>query len=181
MVPPVKDLYKKKYEKDELIVQTIEEIQEFKTGFFLTGIMLGVIGLVCLYLFMKNIRYAITSNKWPMVKGTIVSSRMTTIDDGYYPEISFSYNVSGVNYISTTFNPNELVGRSVLGKKSAEKKIESFPVGTPINVYYKPDDPKKAVIESGVTIGSLFFLVLAGMFLISSLIFTSIGLIFPFP
>jgi len=164
-----------------LITQTVEDIQLFKTAFFLAGIVSGAVGLVLFYLFIKTIRYAITSKKWPMVEGEIVSSKVAEDNEGYYPEISFSYNVSGVDYISTKINPNELVARSILGKKTAEIKIKTLPIGTPVKVYYKPDDPKKAVIEQGVTKESFFFLVAAGMFFIGSLIFTPIGLFFTFP
>ena len=164
-----------------MIVQTIEEIQLFKTGFSLAGIISGAVGLVLFYLFIKTIRYAITSKKWPVVQGEIISSRMAEDNEGYYPKISFSYNVLGIDYVSTTINPNELVARSIVGKKAAERKNKTLSIGTPVKVYYKPDDPKKAVIEPGVTIGSFFFLVIAGMFFIGLLIFTPIGLFFTFP
>ncbi|MHA2202575.1 MAG: DUF3592 domain-containing protein [Candidatus Hodarchaeales archaeon] len=161
-----------------MFAQTAEEIQWFKTAFFLAGLLSGAFGLALIYLFIKTIRFAISSKNWPTVEGIIVSSDIAEEDEGYYPELSFSYNVDGVDYTSTAYNPNELVARSIMGKKAAESKIRTLPVGTKIKVFYKSDDPTKAVIEPGVTVGSFFFLAAAGMGFLFLIIFTPIGIFF---
>ena len=161
-----------------MLAQTAEEIQLFKAGFFLTGLISGIFGLALFFLFIKTLRFAVSSKNWPRVEGTIVSSDVAEDDEGYYPAISFSYTVDGVDYTSTSFNPNELVARSIMGKKAAENKIRTLPIGAPIKIYYKPDDPRKAVLEPGVTLGSFFFLAGAAMCFLIFLLFTPIGIFF---
>ena len=65
-----------------------------------------------------------------------------------------------------------------MGKKAAERKIRVYPRGIQVNVYYKPNDPKKAVLERGVTARSFFLLLVAGMFFLGFIILTPIGLFF---
>lgn len=161
-----------------MLAQTVENILWFKTGFFIAGLLSGTFGLALFYLFIKTFRFAISSKNWPTVEGIIVSSNVAGDADGYYPDISFSYNIDGVDYTSTAFNPNELIARSMMGKKAAERKIRTFPRGTPIKVYYKPNDPKKAIIDPGITLNSMFFLAGAGMCFFIFLIFTPIGIFF---
>ncbi|MFX0211429.1 MAG: DUF3592 domain-containing protein [Candidatus Hodarchaeota archaeon] len=157
------------------------KLWQFKLAFVIGGLISGFVGLILFYAFIKCLRLGLGSKNWPKVEGEIVSSSIVEDDEGFKPEISFTFNVYGVDYTGSAYNPNELVARSIVGKISAEKKIAEYPVGKTVEIYYNPDDPRKAVLEPGISKDTFFFLLGAGLFFLGCLVFTPIGLFFNEP
>ncbi len=150
---------------------------EMRLGFLGGAIVCGIIGLILLILFIKAFRLGKSSNKWPTVEGTIISSSIAEDDEGYKPLITFSYNVFGEEMTSSIIQPLHLVSIPIDPIKTVKKKADKYPAGKTVNVYYKPDDPKKAVLEPGINKDTYFLLAIGLFFLIGSLVFGYVSIV----
>lgn len=101
-----------------------------------------------------------TSN-WPSTTGTITSSsvRKETRRESnktstvYYPSVQYRYQIDSRPYTSSRI----AFGNASGGRKSfAQDVAEKYPSGQKITVYYDPDDPQYAILETGFTWSSLF-------------------------
>ena len=75
----------------------------------------------------------------------------------YTPEVSYSYRVQMVDYVSNKIDVFKNFGTSSSARAFAITK--KYPVNANVTVYYDPENPKDAVLEAGVKTGSLFFLI----------------------
>jgi hypothetical protein len=150
---------------------------QMRLGFLGGAVICGIIGIILLYSFIKALRLGNASKTWPMAEGTIISSGIVEDDEGYKPEISFSYNVHGEDFTSNIIQPLHLVSIPIDPKKTAERKAAKYFTGTTVNVYYKPDDPKKAVLEPGIVKDTFFLLAIALFFLIGGLVFGYVSIV----
>lgn len=125
--------------------------------FLLIGLGIAIFGVVTL---LK----AKESPSWPTAEGVITSSELESwLDDEgdrlYRADISYEYWVGEI----------KLTGRNVkFGKVStnrssdAEKILQKYPEGVPVNVYYNPDEYVDSVLEPGVH-GSTWFMPIFGL------------------
>jgi hypothetical protein len=146
-------------------------------GFLGGAVICGIIGLILLFLFIKAFRLGKASNKWPTVEGTIISSKIAEDDEGYKPLITFSYNVFGEEMTSSVIQPLHLVSIPIDPIKTAETKAAKYPTGKTVSVYYKPDNPKKAVLEPGINRDTYFLLAVGLFFLIGGLVFGYVSIV----
>lgn len=133
-----------------------------------------IIGSVLLFIYFRNLAKVRAAQAWPTAQGTVLQSWVrkssSTDDDGsvsysYYPEIHYQYQVMGTEY-----QGNKIAfGPKVGGNRSrAEKRIEEYPAGASLTVFYQPDNPANAIIERSLSkislvMGIVFFL--AGIFI----------------
>lgn len=134
-------------------------------------ILIGGLGLILFILAMlqKN-KAKKVAETWPKTSGTVekseLSIRQDTDSDGsssttYAAHVVYSYQVEGKQ-----LNNDKIGFGSVLGgRKKAEMKVEEYPVGKVVAVYYDPKDPTKSVIEPVAT--SFSILLVAGILLIA--------------
>ena len=112
-------------------------------------------------------RNASVSRNWPAVPGTITVSQVTisTDEDGttYYADVQFKYVVNDRWHTAATVNFGEYGSGS---RSHADKIVARYPPGSPVTVYYNPDEPNTAVLEPGVTWGSYFNIFMALLFFI---------------
>lgn len=145
----------------------------------LVGLLITVIGIGFAIWGALVVMEARSATNWPAVEGVIISSsvehRVNTTSSGkgkwyYEARIKYDYNVDGVDYESKR-----------VGFKSASYQYKSevvpstivrrYPANRTVEVYYNPDDPEKAVLETEITfmtyIGLLIgaFLVVLGVIL----------------
>jgi len=134
-------------------------------------ILISLGGLIALYFFIRSIQTARNSNNWPSVVGEIISSRlgMQQAEDGpyYTPIITYSYNVGGRDYQAKRV----VIGQwSHAGNKTwTEQKVEKYPPGRSVTIYYNPNSPARAVLEPGINsqILNLWFgITVVGVFLV---------------
>jgi hypothetical protein len=101
-----------------------------------------------------------TSN-WPSITGTITSSSVRTetrresnkTSTVYFPNVQYRYKIDGQPYTSSRI----AFGNASGGRKSfAQDVVEKYPSGQKITVYYDPDDPQYAILETGFTWNSIF-------------------------
>ena len=113
---------------------------------------------------------AYTSTSWPSVSGEIARVDVQRqIDDGdYVLRVTYRYVVGGRVHLGQRNNLGD--GLSVGGAYDTAANAEAagaerFPVGSPIDVYYDPEDPANALMSPGarwptwvpLILGLLFF------------------------
>jgi hypothetical protein len=110
-----------------------------------------ILGSVFLALLFTGTWQGKASLQWPTVEGEIVESFVSEeYDEGrcYRPKIRYRYQVNDQEYTSelTTFKAYWLV------RKTAEKMVDRYPVGSRVQVHYNPRRPKQAVLEPGASL-----------------------------
>jgi len=146
--------------------------------FFLLGLGLAIFGFV-------QGKKAKSTESWPTVSGSIVSSRLdqkTSTDfDGEYSSTSTSYTpMVEYNY--------EIDGRTYQGKRvfpgasmsydhgTAQSIVNRYQPGATVSVHYDPVDPTQAVLETKSKGGNLF-LILGSVFALLGMMGCCIGAI----
>lgn len=132
-------------------MQTIqsEQITPNRPNAFLFLIPAFVSG-VFLALFISQIVTAKCSMAWPQTTGTIISS---TVDQRkgksqalYYPRLVYEYAVDGKPFTCNRYT----FGDSVAGdREEANAIVQTYPVGSHLQIHYSPDNPGEAVILVG--------------------------------
>lgn len=71
------------------------------------------------------------------------------------PMLAYRYMALGAEYTGHDIGPTEI---NTASKRNAENKIEPYPVGKDVTVYYNPSKPEEAVLQkqSGATAYLLF-------------------------
>jgi hypothetical protein len=94
------------------------------------------------------------SARWPVADGRVTDGRIEIVerargksaimyDTEYLPAVTYAYEVAG------TPCSNGIPATSLKNREEAEEVLRSYPVGTPLRVYYDPDDPGTATLETG--------------------------------
>ena len=131
-------------------------------------ITIGVIGFVFLVLnviflgiiFFMRRRMAAVS-QWPSTLGAVNASylerRSSSSDSGStnYPVVQYSYQVGGQAYQSTKLAPGPEVGGTGAGKVVAR-----YPAGAQVMVFYNPQNPSDAVLETKAPAQWILWLIL---------------------
>ena len=120
--------------------------------FILNAIFLTII------FFMR--RRMATVSQWPSTMGSVVMSRLeqrSSSEGGYtnYPVVQYSYQVGGQAYQSYKLAPGPEVGGTGAGKVVAR-----YPVGVQVMVFYNPQNPSDAVLETKAPAQWLMWLML---------------------
>lgn len=106
---------------------------------------------------------SLNRNNWPSTNGEVLSSGIRASQSGgsYFPEIRYRYNVNSVEYESKVVRLSEsvLTGSS---KRLAENRVNKYPQGQVVTVYYDPEDPDISALETEMSFsGLIFYAVLA--------------------
>ena len=118
-------------------------------------LIVGIIGFVflilnvvfILILFFMRRRMAVVS-QWPSTMGTVSASyleRRYSSDSGStnYPVVHYSYQVGRQAYQGKKIAPGPDVGGTGAGKV-----VDRYPVGAQVMVFYNPQNPSDAVLET---------------------------------
>ena len=117
-------------------------------------IILIAIGLFLIVITPISIKAGKKSANWPATSGTILSSEVeeeisTDAEDGvskyYYPRIRYEYEINGTKYQG---NKYKLLEPSMSRQKAYEFAALFLP-GNKVNVYYNPQKPQQAVLQTG--------------------------------
>jgi hypothetical protein len=86
------------------------------------------------------------SRKWPSVNGTIVSAEITAGSGrGLRPEVTYRFTVSRQEYTGNVIQ----FGLRGGSRGSAEHILAPYMIGSPVLVYYLPDNPRVSVLQPG--------------------------------
>ena len=110
---------------------------------------------------------------WPSTTGKVIKSYVKEELDHdpengsmlmYSPHIEYEYIVDSVRYIDSRVG---LVEGASSWKAPAERKVNLFPDGLDVEVYYNPNKPEESYLERGVSVFS--YITLSVLATISSL------------
>ena len=130
-------------------------------------IVVGVISFVFLVLnviflgiifFMRRRMAAV--RQWPSTMGAVNASyleRRSSSESGYtnYPVVQYSYQIGGQAYKGAKIAPGPEVGGTGAGKVVAR-----YPAGAQVMVFYNPQSPSDAVLETKAPAQWLLWLIL---------------------
>ena len=135
-----------------------------------------VAGVIILLWGITSSRSAFTSQKWPAETGTITASSIETSRSNkgntmYSADIRYTYQVNGQGYTGSKVSFGDV---STSDSADARKIVSRYQSGQAVTVYYNPQDPQQAVLETGFSpglflplgIGTVFSLV-GGLLLIA--------------
>jgi len=119
--------------------------------------LLLTIGIIIFVLFLLNAifltiiffirRRMATVRRWPSTLGTVMTSRLETrsTSDGYtdYPFVQYSYQIGEQTYQGMKLAPGPEVGGTGAGKVVAK-----YPAGAQVMIFYNPQNPSEAVLET---------------------------------
>lgn len=92
--------------------------------------------------------------EWPSTQGSVVDgivysewfpgSRHSPGYYEYYPRVTYTYNVSGIEYSCDKIWRVDHLSKSA---NEAQGVVNSYPSGTTVTVYYDPSGPGQAVLD----------------------------------
>ncbi|HEY5706791.1 MAG TPA: DUF3592 domain-containing protein [Terrimicrobiaceae bacterium] len=97
----------------------------------------------------RGVIQARASSAWPQVSGEITHSEITDSDSSYSPLVRYKYSVSDRSFAGERICFG--LDRMFAGYKFAQRYTQRYPVGSPVAVYYDPDQPSQSVLEPGIT------------------------------
>jgi hypothetical protein len=114
----------------------------------------------------------LTSQNWPAVQGTIISSEIQESEDSdsgtvYGASVRYAYRVDGIDYTGSKVSFADI---SASDSSIAIRVVGRYPAGRSVAVYYDPAQPKTAVLETGVSGNFLLLYVIGGMFVVIPLV-----------
>ena len=122
----------------------------------LLAVLLPVAGIALLIL--VKLPKAVASLTWPTTEGTVISSEVAeagfSYTEGWYPHVSYCYSVNGKDYVSGDVEVIGVANGSTADY--ARQVVERYPVGEQVEVYYAPDNPSVALLESGIPNNGVF-------------------------
>ena len=123
-----------------------------RTELILTVGIIGFVFLILNVIFLAVLfftrRRMAAVRQWPSTMGTVNTSyleRRSSSEGGYtnYPVVHYSYQVSGQAHQGTKIAPGMEVGGTGAGKVVAR-----YPAGAQVMVFYNPQNPSDAVLET---------------------------------
>lgn len=125
------------------------------------GFVILVLNAIFLGIIFSTRRKMAAVSRWPSTLGTVLmstlESRRSSDNSGYtnYPVVHYSYQVGGQTYQSTKLAPGPEVGGSGAGSVVAR-----YPAGAQVMVFYNPQNPAEAVLETKASAQWVMWLVL---------------------
>jgi len=111
-----------------------------------------------------NLSKGSASTNWPTTKGEILESGFRTKGDNTsYPVVKYQYDVNG-----KTYDGDRIVFGSSADVPSGT--LDRYPVGGTVTVFYDPNHPESAVLETASTSSMYIFIVLGTIQVIAAII-----------
>ena len=134
----------------------------------LVGIWTTAVGAVIVVSSGRELLQSIGSSRWSRTEGVVLVSDLqrSRDSDGFYvyrPEISYSYQVDGAEFVGS--RPKFGSHMSLSWSEPAARATRKYPVGLRVTVWYDTDDPQESVLETGVTMSVLVLLTAGAIFL----------------
>ncbi|HKB16718.1 MAG TPA: DUF3592 domain-containing protein [Planctomycetota bacterium] len=117
------------------------------------------------------------SSSWPATHGVVLRSELRELVRRspwrpgeiqraveYEAIVEYQYEIDGVRHASNGILAS---GPSVLPKRDASDLVSRFGAGSPVTVYYDPDDPTRACLIPGSAFPPMGYVALIGVFLLA--------------
>ncbi len=125
-----------------------------RVGAFFTKIfpwLFILIGAACLFFGAKTILDANASTKWPSTEGVVINSsvdsRSGKKSKTYHADVLYEFSVNGASHKGNRVAYGDY-GSS--DSSHAQGIVNKYPKGARVSVYYKPDSPSDALLETGI-------------------------------
>lgn len=133
----------------------------------------GGLGLFLLLFGFAKERQALATQAWTSTQGTVVTSEVrsfTQWKDGvqrtlYTPGIVYRFTVNGREYTSDRYSLGAETGWN--RSRFAEKKVEEYPAGSPVTIYFNPKAPAESVLDRRLTGGWMIWALAFGMLVLA--------------
>jgi len=118
-------------------------------------ILVALMGIGCLWAGIAIVLWGVAklklardSRDWPAVEGRVIESTVDRSEKEHQPRVVYAYSLAGTSYESSqiSFAPFDKPG----GVGRVESIVDRYPVGRPVTVYYKSDEPGVAILEPEV-------------------------------
>jgi len=94
------------------------------------------------------VKWGQASHSWPRVRGEITFAKLKMVGRyGHAAEIWYEYTIDNIDYASKSVALGVFLSTSL---DDALATYERYRLGSSVNVYYHPDNPQLAVLETGV-------------------------------
>jgi len=94
------------------------------------------------------VKWGQASHTWPRVRGEVTFAKLKSLGrEGHATEIWYEYTVDNIDFASSRVALGVFVGTSL---DEALATYERYRLGSSVSVYYHPDNPQLAVLETGV-------------------------------
>ncbi len=112
------------------------------------GFLLLAMGGIGLFGAIAKIHNGTQSAQWPSAAGRISASEVVLRGRTYHPIVAYEYEVNGRRYQGDCLG----YGAKTLhdSKAQAEALLKPYPVGTHVDVYYKPASPGVSSLTAGM-------------------------------
>jgi len=119
---------------------------------FLLGAWAVAVTFAFAYYFRRH-RLGVASREWPHTQGTVTHSSIEVITDSegtgrrthYSAKLKYAYEADGKVYQGNTFTYRVMDDK----EGTATNIVKSLPEGQPVDVYYDPSKPSRAVLLPG--------------------------------
>ena len=88
-------------------------------------------------------------------EGSVVSAAVEPLGDGYYPNVTYRYEVDGEEYVSSNVFPPADQRRGS-DRDDAEELVAGYRVGESVSVYYPAGEPANASLRAPRDPGPVF-------------------------
>jgi hypothetical protein len=124
------------------------------------GIVIGLYGIYKIY-------KGYESQNWPTTEGRITDSRLAGAKRilGRRAYIKYEYFVDGKHYVSPQISYTFIIGNY----SSSIETLRKYPKGKAVIVYYNPDSPRDAVLETEISGRISWLFILSGLAIIAGL------------
>jgi len=125
--------------------------------YMLVGSACLIIGPIVAAYGTPNLIDAMRSSGWPSVDGLVVASEVVRTgggrgSTGYRPRVVYQYEVHGKALEADRVSHGEAIAKT---QQHASHIVGRYPVGSNVPVFYDPDSPESAALETGFGIGAV--------------------------
>lgn len=120
----------------------------------ITTIPFVLVALFLMYRAYTAQRQVRASQNWMMTTGKVIAANVEArrgrsgtsgYSTSYYPNVVYEYEVNGQRYQNNRMYVGMQVGRG--NYMTIQQQINHYPVGSPVQVYYDPNNPSQSVLE----------------------------------
>ena len=140
-----------------------------RTRKFRSGVIVLLFGLAVTGYSIFNLSMGSSSTNWPTTEGQILESEFKTKGDSTsYPGVKYQYDVNGKTYDGE---------RIVFGSAADLPRgtLDRYPVGGTVTVFYDPNDPESAVLQTASTSSMYIGIVLGPILVIVAIIMLTLA------
>jgi hypothetical protein len=100
-------------------------------------------------------RWGRKSQEWPSIQGKVTSSKVRSDNNrrssrrNYYPEIRYEYTIEDKVYRGKRYQFG--ISLYYYGQDLTQAILHEYNVGKKVKVYYNPDNPKLATLQTGIS------------------------------